>query len=551
MPRVGAAYQLFNGKYGTVVRGAYGRYSNPLPVEDFENHPANNNPFANTFTQSYATANQAIDALPNELIRYNDPVVFGVMGVNQANVVNTGQINSLLPGISLWDASPDIATPLVTETNFTIEQPLKGNSAFRVSWIWTHGTNLIMNDEYNNQPTNYQWEMATGTNPPTGGASVIGTPLQNTYAATAMGPYDQTTWGGNNMHMTRGWSNDNRLQADYQRIFHRGVAYQISYDFSKPMRAGGNTGGLQPATSNVLPYANYPGARGTVSTMNPVMGPVYAGVPPPALPSGLPYWADYHAMDKYQDYQIDSSEPIHHIRFSGVFDLPIGRGKRFFGNVNRFWDELIGGYQIAGDGNVNSQLFQVSNANWGPVNPVQVYKHKYPVTDCRSGVCLNSFLWFNGYLAPTVTTGVQGSTCTTNCISGLPSNYAPYQTPIDSSPTGTYAAYYGDNDVQISSPALLASNGGLPVTVAYDAGPKGSNYLQNSYFNGPFNYNEDISIFKVFPIKDGNYLRVNVDAFNAFNVQGWNNPGTLDGVENNLSSANTPRQIQITARFTF
>jgi hypothetical protein len=45
-------------------------------------------------------------------------------------------------------------------------------------------------------------------------------------------------------------------------------------------------------------------------------------------------------------------------------------------------------------------------------------------------------------------------------------------------------------------------------------------------------------------------LRLNVDAFNVLNVQGWNNPGT-GGVQNNLSSYNTPRQIQITARFSF
>ncbi|MGH9342797.1 MAG: hypothetical protein ACRD19_03420, partial [Terriglobia bacterium] len=176
--------------------------------------------------------------------------------------------------------------------------------------------------------------------------------------------------------------------------------------------------------------------------------------------------------------------------------------------------------------------------------PIHVYKHKLPLTDCRSGVCLKSFLWYNGYLAPTVTTGVAGSVCTTNCVTGLPANYVPEQTPIDNDPT---SAYYGDDDVEVSAPGL---NKGNPLTVAYDAGPKGGNYLGKSWYNGPINYTEDISIFKVFPIRGGMNLRVNADAFNALNVQGYNNPGT-DGVEQMLTSANTPRQIQITMRLTF
>jgi Carboxypeptidase regulatory-like domain len=547
LPRVGIAFQPFGGRHGTVIRGAYGRYVYPLPENDYVNHPEENAPLTNTYIQSYATAAQAIDGLPNELLRYNDPVVFGVEGENTANVVNTNVTNSILPGISITTSSPNAHPALVTETNFTIEQAIKGNSALRVSWVWTHSTNMYSSTPYNHQPTNYEWEMATGKVPPTGGASVIGTPQQNTYSATAMGPYDQTTWGNNLLLERNGWSNYNALQMDYQRLFHHGAAYQISYDFAKPLRMGGNTGGLQQGGSGIdndFPYADFPGALGAVGTMIPAYGAVYPGVAPPALPAGLPKWAEYHAMDKYQSYQLDSAEPIQHIRFTGIVDLPVGRGKRFLGNVNHFWNEVVGGFQIAGDGNIVSQLFQPGAGHWGPVNPIHVYKHKRPVADCRSGVCEKGFLWYNGYLAPTVTTGVSGSVCTTNCVTGLPADYVPEQTPIDNDPT---SAYYGDDDVQVSAPGL---NGGNPLTVAYDAGPKGSNYLQKSWYSGPINYTEDISIFKVFPIKEGMNLRVNVDAFNALNVQGYNNPGT-DGIEHMLNSANTPRQIQLTTRFTF
>jgi hypothetical protein len=280
---------------------------------------------------------------------------------------------------------------------------------------------------------------------------------------------------------------------------------------------------------------------GSVGTVTSPYGTLFAGTAPPPRPVGQPDWADYHDMVKYQQYQLDStSTPIHHVSFNGIVDLPIGHGKRFFGKSNRWLDEIIGGFQIAGDGNVVSEVFQTGFGNWGATSPLQVYKHKYPTMDCRSGVCEKSWLWYNGYLAPTVTTGVSGSTCTTNCISGLPGSYVPVQVPVDNTP-GT--ANYGTNNVVVG----LAN--GSQATVAYNGGPV-ANYLSKTWINGPFNYTVDISLYKVFPIKEKMNLRFNVDAFNALNVQGYNNPDTT-GLEHILTSHNTPRQIQLTGRFTF
>lgn len=541
LPRGGIAYQPFGGKHGTVIRGAYGRYINPVP--DFNTNQLNNIPLSATYTQSYTTAAQAIDGLPNELLRYNDPVQFGVMGVNTANVVNTNATNSLLPGSSLLSEAPDDAPPTITETNLTVEQQLKGNSALRVSWIWTHSTNLLTRDYPNNHPSTYQWEMATGTALPTGGTPVIGTPQQNTYSTTATGPYDQTTWGNNNLWTRTGWSNDNLLQVNYQRLYHRGLAYQIAYVFSKPMRMGGDT--QEALYAEVDPYANFPGATGTIGTMTSPYGVIAPAPAPPAPPKGYPDWEDYHAMDKFQRYSLDSSMPIHHIFFNGVVDLPFGRGKRFFSGVNGFWNEVIGGFHLAGDGSIVSQVFNLTGTYWGPTSPLHIYKHRHPITDCRSGVCYKAYLWFNGYLAPTVTSGVAGSVCTTNCVSGLPSDYQPYQTPIDNDPT---SLYYGENEV------VVTLSNGKQVTQTYDAGPVGTQYLEKNRFSGPFNYSEDISLFKEFPIHEHMNLRFNVDAFNAFNVQGYNNP-SADGVEQVqpgvATSANAPRQIQLTMRLTF
>jgi hypothetical protein len=65
------------------------------------------------------------------------------------------------------------------------------------------------------------------------------------------------------------------------------------------------------------------------------------------------------------------------------------------------------------------------------------------------------------------------------------------------------------------------------------------------------NHRTDISLYKVFSISERVRLRFNVDAFNAFNIQGLLNPNTTDGIQSLQTSYWTPRQIQFTARVSF
>jgi len=540
-PRVGLSYQPFGGRFGTVLRGSYGRYAYANPIEDYANKPERNNPFNASYTTSYATANQAVDSLPNEYLRYNGPSVFPVAGKNSASVVDSTSITAINPGVAIYSVDPNWAPTFVTETNFTVEQPLKGHSVVRASYVWTHASNLDVTMMYNHQPTLYQWEMATGTVQPTGGAAVIGTSQQNTYSTTAMGPYDQTTWG-NNTWMTRaGWSNYNALQVNYQRLYHHGYAYQLTYAFSKAMRAGGNQ---VDGNMVVYPRANYPGVMGSIGSMtSPYGSTVYAGIAPPSAPPNTPTWAGYHDLIKYAQYQQDSSQPTMHIRFNWVVDLPVGRNKKFFSHANRLVDEIIGGFQLAGSGNIFADLVQTTSlTNWGATSELKIYKHKYPLVDCTSNSnCYKEYLWFNGYQGPSKVSGNSYGTCTSGCITGMPSDYQPNQAPIDNTPSTTN---YQTNNVQVA-----LANGSVQ-TVAYDAGPIGANYLQKTWIHGPVNWPINASLFKVFPIKGRVGMRVNLDAFNVFNMPGENDPGT-GGLQKFTTSNNAARQLQITARLTF
>lgn len=525
-PRVGLAYTPFGGKYGTVIRGAYGRYTYPLPIRSYLALVMRNNPLTSTYSRSYTSANQSPDSLPNYLLRNPQTVI---MGTNSSNVVDSSSSSAILPGVSNTYSSPAMSPDYVTQMNFTIEQQLKGNSAFRVTYLWSHGTNLARWYSFNAPPSNFVWETAYGIVPPTG--STIGS---NQYAATATGPYDQKTWGSSIWTAKDGWSNDNALQVTYQRIFHHGIAYQINYVRSKAMRFGGSI--QSDPLSTQYPAANYLGVLGSVGSWSSPYGTVITPALPPARPAGTLPWQAYHALSRYEGYQVDTYVPKQHIAFNGIVDLPFGREKRFFGNANHFMNELVGGFQIAGAGNIVSQNFAVTNTNWGPTNSIKIYKHKAPITDCRTGTCLKEFLWFNGYLSPAVINA------STKGVSGLPSDYAAYQSPIDTT-VGT--ANFNTNNV------LVTLSNGNKVTTAFSPGPMGANPYSHTILDGPINCTVDLSVFKVFPITESSSLRFNADAFNALNVQGFNNPNATDGTQVMSSSYNTPRQIQFTLRLQF
>ena len=501
MPRLGFAFTPSFGRNGTVIRGGYGEYVYPVPVRNSIRYLTANYPFTAGYSQSYTSAAQSPDGLPNLLLR--SPLTT-ITGVNTSNVVNSNSINALLPGIGTGTVTSSKYPPArVREANFTIEQPFRDGSVFRASYVYTHGENLDQNYALNNAPSTYVWQAATGTTPPTG-----------TFANVATRPYDQKTWGGITQSTKFGFSNDSAFQLNYQRPYRKGFGYQIFYVHSRAFRIGGNTF----RDNTLYPAANF--AAG-------------------AIPQGMDVGTQLEPsreFNRWQNYRLDTAIPRNRITFNGIVDVPFGKGRRFLGNSNRFLNALVGGYQIAFVGTVVSQAFQVGTGNWGETNPIKLSKTSQPVTDCRSGVCRQAYQWFNGYLPPNVVNA------TTRGVQGVPVDYKPYLAPINNTPG---AANFGNNNV------IMTLRNGQQVLTGFSTGPSGSQPYNTLVLQGPKNFQSDISLYKEFAIAERLKLRFNVDAFNAFNIQGLNNPGAADGLLQLQQSYWTPRQIQFTGRLSF
>jgi len=500
-PRAGAAYKAFTGsRYSFITRGGFGRYLYTTPTRNFYGALNQQVPYEYNFQQDFTNASQAPDKLSNYILRSQQTVI---AGQNSSDVINYGTNAVFNPAWgNITTTDPHFPLSYVDEWNVTLEKELPGRSAISVAYVGNHGANLEQYWNINPQPSAYVWYETTGTALPTG-----------TYSSVLTRPYDKTTYGNIQIYRKTGFSNDNSLQINYQRLYNKGFAYQVSYVWSKAFRNGGN--GFRDST--VYPASVF-------------------------IPGTAP--ADDYKLNRYQNYGLDTAIAPVLLRWNWVLDIPVGRNKHFLTNMNRWADLLVGGWQLAGDGAMSRGLWQPSTGDWGPFTPLHYYGTKYKVKDCRSGAtCYNAYLGYNGYLPPT-------QIGTTNGVQGLPSNYVPSHQPIipipaNPAPPDANSGYFGTQTVFVT----LAN--GTSVATPYSPGPAGVHPYSHVFLLGPMIWHTDASLFKVFPLTSTVNLKVDADFFNVFNQQGTNGPDPTTGIISTTSSAVTARIIQLTARVTW
>ena len=502
-PRAGFAYRLGSSHHTTVVRGGYSIFAYPESLRLFAGNTQNTIPGRGLISYNPNAAELSPDGLPNYLLR-SVPTI--IAGVNSANALDVNRVTGITRGGgATYYLDPRQPTARAHQWNLLVERELYANTVVKAGYIGTHGTRMSQWYTFNDASPGYIWYSTTKAPFPTG-----------EFANVARRPFDQQLYGTMQRYQKTGWSNFNGLQLEFEHRYSKGYAFQMFYVMSNALRTAGD--GWR---DDLLRPASY------------------------YLPGAVP--ADDAARNRLLFYRRDTGIPKHRVNWNFLVDIPIGKGKLVAGNASRLVNTLIGGWQLAGSGSLTSRYFQLPTGNWGPQGNIEYYGKKYPIQDCRSGVCYDGFLAWNGYI-PANRINSTNASGLPNGVMGVPTSYRPFQTPIIPTPAngGTAAdpnfPFYETNNV------IVRLNNGIDQRVGFDTG---LHPLMNQFLLGPMIWNMSASAFKSIPITERVVLRVNADFLsNVFNMPGTNLPGG-DGVITNRTSANSPRVLQLTMRLTW
>jgi hypothetical protein len=244
-----------------------------------------------------------------------DPI--STNGFNQALTKETGTIN---PPIQPWpmpltggDVQLDssaisinavpvgLHAPLVQQYNATFERQLWTKSALRLSYLGTHASGLIGGIDLNEiAPSNTPWGTTTGDGmtpcSPDDGDCLPTTADYARLAYPTLGDY-LLTYGN------YGHSQTNIFQTQFERRYSSGLMFNASYTYTDQKSTGIDQG-------------------------NSSLG-------------GVPYNPFQPQLDYTQDAWVSKNRFV----FYGVYDLPLGRERKFGRGMSKLADTVIGGWQ--------------------------------------------------------------------------------------------------------------------------------------------------------------------------------------------------------------
>jgi hypothetical protein len=291
-PRVGIAYQL-NRK--TVLRAGYGIFYDVLGVDRFGvnqggfNQPTNIIPTLNNGQTYVATAR---NPFPN--------------GIENAQGAAGGLTTFLGRGVSFFNERP--LNPYMQRWSASVQRELPGKVVFDMSYVGNRGTKLPVTRELNPVPRQYLSTSPTRdqqtidflsrqvNNPFFGIAEFTGTGLANQRVGVAqlLRPYPH--FGSISTTLPAGYSYYHSLQVAAEKRMSGGLTFQSSWTYSKFMEAIGYRNETDPAPEKVI---------------------------------------------SDQDY-------THRFVLSTIYELPFGRGRRWFSSLGGLRDAVFGGWQLQG-----------------------------------------------------------------------------------------------------------------------------------------------------------------------------------------------------------
>ncbi|MBI3210533.1 MAG: carboxypeptidase regulatory-like domain-containing protein [Candidatus Solibacter usitatus] len=500
-PRGGFAYKMTSGSRPVVVRGGYGIYGYPMPLRAFNARMRQNPPTSARFTYQFSNSAQTPDSLPNYGLRATPSVI---AGVNSKNILDTNNPGGISRGSFLTSYfDPHQPTSRAHEWSVTFEREVLENTVLRMGYVGTHGSRLDMFYSYNQSPNDYVWFTTRGVARPTG-----------TFAGTATRAFETTVFGDIEEYQKNGWSNSQNFQIEIQRRYAKGYGFQFFYVLSNSLKAAGNGW-----SDDILPSSNV------------------------FLPGAVPENLNQRA--RFLFYQRDTEIPQHRYNWNFIFDLPFGRGKRFVSNGGAIVNRVVGGWQLAGNGSVTSNWWSLPAGNWTFPNKLEIYGTKYKVQDCRSGECRDAYLFYNGYI-PANRINSTGANGRPNGVMGVPSDYKPAHSPLFPTPAN------GGNSADPNFPYYESNTFWVPMkdgSLQRTTLNTNLNPWRNQWASGLYSWGQNASLFKMIPVNDRMFFRLNIDFFNVFNMPGIpKTPDSTSGLIDAQFSGNGSRALQFGLR---
>ncbi|MFB3922031.1 MAG: TonB-dependent receptor [Terriglobia bacterium] len=496
-PRLGAAFRITNH---TVLRGGYGEYFWTVPLAQLLQASRTNPPLNLLYRNAMNERNFPLNTFT--LVGQATPNDF--LPTATVDISGAGVISPTAQGEFIWDGR-NWTDGRAQEWHVTLERELPHETALRLSYIGTHGTDLEQVFSVNTRESEYNYAVRTGLNPRDPGNPETGGNLDFLRV--------NHNWAPSAKNRT-GYSNTHSGQIEIERRFSQGLAFQWFYTFTRSLNTT-DTPGFSNGGAGINDGGTSSGGGGSVPQITQILGE-----------PNLTY--DQRLRLAYFN---STALPPHRVRFNGIVDLPFGRGKRFGRDVSGPLNQIIGGWQIATIGDWRSGLWQSISTSRFQAGFPNLPAFMRPEMTYQGD---HQRLWFRGDVNLSTATNFTGGA-------------SPNIVPLD--PAHRVVRPFGpncDGNFVGSSPRLAVTLGdgscyNAPTNDFYNPSPRAS-------IIGPGAWNTDLSIFKNFKVKERVNIRFTADFFNAFNHPIDDVPNSTTGLQNLSRQTNEPRIIQFSLR---